>query len=242
MDFSEIKYHFNQQPPATRRILFICVGIFLVQFTLISILGYLGQFMLFFAYVPYYTVFKWQIWRPFTYMFVHADGMHLLFNMLALWFFAPEIEFRWGTRKFTRFVFLTGVGAAVFHTFFSAAVGLIRLRMGSGVSGEVFGSPIIGFSGVIYGILVANMIYYPNRTVLVNFLLPMKMKYFVIILMLLEFFSTVNSANGIGGVRDNISHITHLGGALVAFLYIKLPELYDRIRYGKGKVVYWRGE
>ena len=56
---------------------------------------------------------QFALWQPLTYMFLHSTGGlgHILFNMLALWMFGTELERTWGTRFFTKYYFVTGVGA-----------------------------------------------------------------------------------------------------------------------------------
>jgi len=73
--------------------------------------------------------------------------------------------------------------------------------------------PIIGASGAIYGLLVAYAMLFPERYVYVYFLIPVKVKYLVIFLVALEFFSTYQP--------DGVAHFAHLGGALVGFLYLR---------------------
>ena len=72
----------------------------------------------------------------------------------------------------------------------------------------------MGASGAIYGILFAYAFYWPDETVLLNFFIPMKVKYMVLL------FGTLEFVNTIGGSGSNVSHITHLGGLLTAFLYL----------------------
>ena len=54
-----------------------------------------------------------HVWQLATYMFLHGDVLHLLFNMLALWMFGTELERTWGTRYFVKYYALTGVGAGL---------------------------------------------------------------------------------------------------------------------------------
>src|SRR6187431_925674 len=58
---------------------------------------------------------QFALWQPFTYMFLHSTGGfgHILFNMLGLWMFGTELERTWGTRFFTKYYLITGVGAAM---------------------------------------------------------------------------------------------------------------------------------
>lgn len=241
--FTEINYGMNRYlTPVVKFLFILCIVIFLLQFTLFSIIGINQYFIFFFAHIPYSVIIKFQIWRLVTYSLIHLGGLHLLFNMLALWFFAPELEIKWGKRKFIYFLLVTAIGAALFHTLIIFLQALIKAKGSSEIFSMILFQPMIGASGIIYGILIANLVYFPDRTVLFNFLLPMKMKYFVIILILLEFINSVGSARGIGNMSDNISHITHLGGALAGYLFIKIGDylnyrLYKK-RFGKNRFDY----
>jgi len=199
--------------PGVRIILFINVGVFIAQYTIIVLLGFYEEFTLLFCQIPYYAVIKYQIWRFITYMFLHGGGMHLIFNMLALWFFAPRLEMRWGTRGFLKFYFICGIGAGFVHAAYTLLLGQrVVLETGTVVRGM---EAMVGASGAIYGILLAYALYWPNETVLLNFFIPMKVKYMVLLFGVFEFFGTV------GPSGSGVSHITHLGGLLVAFLYLQ---------------------
>ena len=52
-------------------------------------------------------------WTLVTYMFVHAGPMHVIFNMLSLFFFGPVLEERWGGKEFLKFYLLCGLGGAL---------------------------------------------------------------------------------------------------------------------------------
>lgn len=161
---------------------------------------YLGQ-------MPALSIGHYYLWQFLTYMFIHGGVFHLLFNMMALWFFGPELENRWGTRAFWAFYMTVGIGAGVMH----AVLTLISARLG--------GSPyqlIIGASGAIYGVLLAYAAYWPDRTVLFYGIIPMRIKTLVIIAIIAEFYF---SGSGGGG---NISHLTHLTGLGIAYVYLAL--------------------
>jgi len=100
------------------------------------------------------AVFHGFIWQPVTYMFLHYDFLHLLFNMFALWMFGSDVEEAWGTRQFLFYYFLTGIGAGLLSFVTSIGVNVIT----------------IGASGAIFGILVAFGMLFPDRTVLAFFL------------------------------------------------------------------------
>jgi membrane associated rhomboid family serine protease len=156
-------------------------------------------------------------WQPFTYMFLHdTHGFgHILFNMLSLWMFGTELERRWGTRFFTKYYFVTGVGAAV-------STLLISL-----VSESVYYSLTVGASGAIYGLLLAWAMYFPHRTIYFYFLFPIPARVFVLIVGAIAFLSSF------GGPGSGIAHIAHLGGLVVGYLYLKSLQTrpMDELRY-----------
>ena len=106
-----------------------------------------------------------MIWQPVTYMFIHGDFFHVLINMFVLWMFGSEMESIWGRKQFLRYYFITGIGS-----------GLVWLLFNLGQSYAV----LIGASGAIYGILLAYGMMFPNRTVYLYFMIPIKVKWFVI--------------------------------------------------------------
>src|SRR5438874_2079921 len=63
------------------------------------------------VFVPRYVLL--QPWTIVTYMFLHGNYMHILFNMLALYFFGPRVEDRIGSRRFTILYFLSGISGAL---------------------------------------------------------------------------------------------------------------------------------
>ena len=149
------------------------------------------------------------MWQLFTYLFLHGGIMHLLINMLFLWMFGKDLELAWGTRRFYTYYFACGVGAG--------ARGSDREDdldpHGVGTSTI----PTIGASGAIYGVLLAAAIVFPDQQVwIIPFPVTLPMKIYVMIMggagILCEFAF---------GSWDNVSHICHLGGMLVGFLYLR---------------------
>jgi membrane associated rhomboid family serine protease len=161
---------------------------------------------------PNATFLHWQLWRLASYMFLHSPDMifHILFNMLALWWFGAELEDIWGGPKFLVFYFVCGIGAGLF----SATYLLISPYV-----------HIMGASGAVLGILTAYAIYYPTRQVLLFFIIPMKIRTIVIGYAV---FSVLFSLRG----GDNVAHLTHLGGIIVAWAYLKLFPM-AQVAFGK---------
>ena len=75
--------------------------------------------------------------------------------------------------------------------------------------------PVIGCSGAIYGILLAYAVLFPNRLIYVWMIVPVKAKWFVVFMGGIEFLSELS------GSAPGISHIAHLGGMLIGFLYLR---------------------
>jgi membrane associated rhomboid family serine protease len=177
-------------------------GVFLLQMVVSQWINfYLGL-------VPVLVWKKFFLWQLFTYIFLHGGITHLLFNLLALWMFGGELENYWGARKFLFYFFFCGIGAAL------CTVILTPYQM----------VPIIGASGVIYGILLAFGWLFPNRPIFIYFLFPIPAKYMVILYGLIELFA---SMEGTGG---GIAHLTHLGGLLFGLLYMVYPRIRQKIR------------
>jgi membrane associated rhomboid family serine protease len=141
------------------------------------------------------------VWQLFTYMFLHGGITHLLFNMLALWMFGSTLEQDWGTRRFLKYYFFCGIAAGVCVLAANAAIG-------------DWGTRTVGASGAIFGLLLAFGVMYPNQTVLMNFLFPIKAKYMVAIYAAIELLLTF-------GPNTGVSTIAHLGGMLFGYVYLK---------------------
>ena len=195
----------------------LVVATFAVFFLQVLIRVFAGPFvhqqmLLRFGLVPAGVFPGLRIWQPFTYIFLHdpKDFLHVIFNMLMLWMFGRELELVWGKARFIRYYFLTGVGAGLIEvlvktvpTFFGRAPSDI---------------PTIGASGAIFGIFAACAILFPDREVSIFFLpIRMSMRAFVLGLAALEFFLPLL----LRSAGDDVSHICHLGGMLVGWLYLR---------------------
>ena len=140
-----------------------------------------------------------KIWQPITYMFIHGGFMHVAINMFVLWMFGSEMETIWGRKEFLKYYFLTGIGS-----------GLVWLLVNMGNPSTI----LIGASGAVYGVLLAYGLMFPNRTVLLYFIIPVKVKWLVILLGAIAFLSSMT-------VTSNISHLAHLSGMVIGYVYLK---------------------
>lgn len=156
-------------------------------------------FIVTFGLVPTAVLGQFYFWQLVTYLFLHADFWHLFFNMFALWMFGTELENRWGRRVFTRYFFVTGIGAGLLSVLADPSSSI----------------PTIGASGAVYGILLAYGLIFPERYVYLYFLFPVKVKYFVGLLGIITFMMALSDQG------SAVSHIAHLGGMLVGLVYLK---------------------
>jgi membrane associated rhomboid family serine protease len=156
--------------------------------------------------VPQYVVRDLRVYQLVTYMFIHAGLFHILFNMLALWMFGTELERVWGTRFFLKFYFITGIGAG--------CLTILLSLMPFGPLSQLYGQDIVGASGAIYGLLLAYAMYFPERRIYMYFVFPIPARIFVLIMGAIALFSSISESGG-------VANATHLGGLLVAYLYLK---------------------
>ena len=197
-------------PPAIKTICIACVSVFVLQELSALLFGQSGArfWETWFGLVPYAVVFGFRIWQPFTYLFLHAGVLHILFNLLYLAMFGADLERMWGAKKFYVYFFLCGVGAGIINV-------IVKLIIDPHGHGSAW-APTIGASGAIYGILLACAVMMPHRQVWV-FPLPVtvSMRIFVAVRERLNFSATI------GASGDNVSHVCHLGGMLVGYVDLR---------------------
>jgi membrane associated rhomboid family serine protease len=191
--------------PAVRAIILTNVAVFIVT------LAMPGAIIGAFGLVPQEVLRQGRIWELVTYLFVHSptDLMHILFNMLAVWMFGTDLERRWGSRAFTSYYFVTGVGAAV-------STVLVSLIPWAPVH-AVYGAVTFGASGAVYGLLLAWALIFPDRQILFMLFFPVPARVFVFIMGAIALYSAISASGG------PVANIAHLGGLLVGWLYLKGP-------------------
>ena len=197
-------YSFGPGPmtPAVRAVIYANIAMFVVALVAPAVTIYLGL-------TPAAVFESFWLWQPVTYMFVHREVFHILFNMLAVWMLGVELERRWGTSFFVRYFFVTGVGAAL--------TTLLVSLLPFGFAGPVYYSVTIGASGAVYGLLLAYALYYPDRPMLLFPIpIPIPAKYFVLILGAIAFLSSM------GAATSGVAHAAHLGGLVVGYLYLTM--------------------
>ena len=171
--------------------------------------GVLTQWL---AFIPQNAIFGFEIWRFFTYMFLHAGLFHIGINMFLLWMFGSQIEQRWGRNAFLLYYVVCGLGGAITYGIFNLV----------GIDSFV---PMLGASGAVFGILLAYGLIFPDAVILVMMIFPMKAKYAVILFGLIELWSMASGSQG------GVAHLAHLGGMITGFIFLKLtiPGLAGRL-------------
>ncbi len=192
-EFGHGPLNFGMMSPTIKALIVINIAVFVLS----MVVG--GQFISMFGLVPAKVVHERLIWQPITYLFLHANLFHILFNLIALWMFGMPVESQWGPRQFVKYYFICGIGA-----------GLVNVVLTPDSL-----SPIIGASGAIYGLLVAFAMLYPDAVVYLYFFFPIKAKHMAILFGLVEFLAGTSSSS------PTVARFAHLAGMVIGFVYIK---------------------
>ncbi|MHC4305703.1 MAG: rhomboid family intramembrane serine protease [Planctomycetota bacterium] len=165
---------------------------------------------------------KLEVWRFIGFQFLHGSLMHILFNMIGLYFFGPLVENRLGSKRYLAFYLLCGIFGAVMFLLLNLGGYAVQLFSGSNVAipGLIFDSPytpLIGASAGVFGVLMAGAYIVPNATVLLFFILPMRLATLAYALVAIALFTVIFRGHNAGGEAG------HLGGAIAGFYFIRHP-------------------
>ena len=172
---------------------------------------------------------NFHLYQFISYLFLHANFMHILSNMFGLWMFGCVIENVWGPKKFLFYYITCGIGAGIlqeiaqfgsfYYTIAEQAPGIgvgELISVGHQLSHQLNSWTTIGASGAVYAVILAFGMTFPNeRLFIIPFPFPIKAKWFVIGYVAIEFFSALSSSG------DGVAHTAHLGGMLFGFLMIR---------------------
>jgi membrane associated rhomboid family serine protease len=185
-------------PPIIKQLMIANAAIFLFQQMSPEITFY-G------SVVPWQVWHEGYIWQPLTYMWLHSSFGHIAMNMFAVWMFGSQLAMAWGPKRFLRFYLICGVGAGLIIATYP------YLMMTVNPSGLI--AHTLGASGAVYGVLLAYSLTWPDRTIMLIFP-PVAFRAIWLIPGL--FFMSIMFDGG-----KNISHIGHLGGVIVAWIYLR---------------------
>jgi membrane associated rhomboid family serine protease len=150
------------------------------------------------------------LFKPFqiiTYMFMHADVTHILFNMLSLYFMGPMVEMALGSKRFFGLYMISGLAGLAAHFL----VYFVPYWMGYEAYAPFFA--VLGASGAVFGVTIAFATLFPDRELMLLFPpIPIKAWLMAVILIGIGLYS------GLTGSGGNVAHFAHLGGALAGFI------------------------
>ncbi|MFC6266812.1 rhomboid family intramembrane serine protease [Frigoriflavimonas asaccharolytica] len=202
---------FGQLTPITKNIIILNVIMYLASNFFMQDKMY-ELFSAFYVESPYF-----KVWQVVTHMFMHApfDGgagiMHIVFNMFTLLSFGPIIEKILGEKKFVILYFLSGFGAFALHclwNYFEIAEHGANINI-------IYGTPLVGASGAIAGIVAAFTMIAPDSKIAIMFIpIGIKAKYLMTAALVASLYF------GINGEAGGIAHFAHIGGAIVGFIYM----------------------
>lgn len=177
----------------------------------------------------FFLASDFSLYQLFTYMFMHANFTHILFNMFSLWMFGCVVENVWGPKKFLFYYLACGVGAGLIQLL--AQFGEFYVMASDQIPGFGFGDVMtvarnsqavlnlwttVGASGAIYGILLAFGMLFPEQRMFIFPLpVPIKAKWFVCIFVAIELLSALGTSG------SSVAHFAHLGGALFGYIMIR---------------------
>ncbi len=153
-----------------------------------------------FSVIGFSPKYAFQLWRLLTFQFLHADVMHIVFNMLGVFFLGPVLERSWGTKKFLTMYLVSGaVGGALYS-----------LASLFGIFGH---SMLIGASGGVLALLVACAVLFPHFQVIL-FIFPVPIRFACGLFTLLYILNVIGGGHNAGG------DLCHLGGMATGFLWV----------------------
>jgi membrane associated rhomboid family serine protease len=160
------------------------------------------------------AVLHGEVWRLVTYAFCHSrhDPLHILFNMLFLYWFGATLERMYGTREFVLFYFAGAFVSGVANFALS-----IVLRDNS---------PAIGASGAVMAVLMLYAIHFP-RDEMYFLLFRLQVRFVVLIYVVYDLWPVLRAMGG-DGRTDNVAHMAHLGGLAFGYAYHHFGMRLDR--------------
>ena len=192
--------------PGVRRLLAFTVGLFVATQILELVVPGLrvsSEIHHSLGLVPRKAATQGHVWQFFTYLFVHGTMLHILFNMLFLWWFGTPLEKRWGTERFLKYYLGTGIGAGFVVTLLSFAVAPGNLDI-----------PVVGASGAIFGLLAAYGVCFKDNIIYVMMIFPMKARYAVFLFGGMELLVLLEQ-----GFRG-MGTLAHVSGMVLGYVFL----------------------
>jgi membrane associated rhomboid family serine protease len=195
----------------------LLIGINVLVFLLINIPGTFERLFLKSSYIldlsfeylqlpGYLPALAKHFWTPITYMFMHSGALHILYNMVWLYWMGQIFEEYLGNKRTITLYFLGGLAGAIF---FIAGMNWIPLFAATSMAAI----PIVGASAGVTAMVIATATLLPDYEIFLMFLGPVKLRWLAIGYLIIDFLGTIGPNAG--------GEIAHLGGALMGYIYIK---------------------
>jgi len=211
----QMRMTFPQITPVVKWLLIINVAVYFLQ-----ALGADNLLMTLFSLYPASLLLAIQLWRLVTYQFLHGSILHILFNMLGLFFLGPTLERNWSGKRFLLFYLGCGAAGGLFYIFLVAVNFLPAL-------------PMIGASGAILGMLAACAILFPHFAVFIfPFPVPISIRVAAIAFTAIYIITVITRGPNAGG------DAAHLAGMVAGAVYVFSQNWRDKLRF-KIKSVLW---
>jgi membrane associated rhomboid family serine protease len=150
------------------------------------------------------TSLIYKPWTVFTYMFLHLGFLHILFNLLILYWFGIIFLQYFDDKKLLSLYLVGGLAGAALYILFFNIFPVFQAYVSMSI--------MLGASASVMAIVMATAVYAPNYTVNLMFIGPVQLKYIAIFYIVIDVLSIASDNSG--------GHIAHLGGALFGYLYI----------------------
>lgn len=144
------------------------------------------------------------VWQLVTYMFMHAGLLHILFNCWAIYIFGIEVEQALGRNSYIALYFASGIIGGLVQT----ATGLLL--------GGYFAGEVLGASAAAFGLVAAYAIMFPDRIILLFFIIPLRARYLLVGAAALAIVGMFTPEVG-----PHVAHAAHLGGMITGILFIR---------------------
>jgi membrane associated rhomboid family serine protease len=209
--WQDIRYKMLQTGSRINLLIGINVLVFLLINIPATILRLMGNNMLgsfsndYLALPAYLPTLATRFWTPLTYMFIHADIFHILFNMLWLFWMGKIFEEYLGNKRLVGLYIMGGLAGAALYVLCYNVFPLFASVKSVSI--------VVGASASVMAIVVATATLLPNYSIYLMFLGSVKLKWIAVFYVIIDFLSITGPNAG--------GEIAHLGGALLGFIYIK---------------------
>jgi len=202
-------------PPGVKIVLLVTIGVYVVDVLTRGGLTQIGA-------LSVRSLMTLQVWRLFTYMFLHSLGSiaHIGWNMFIFVMLGHTLERQLGSRQFLWLYFLSGIVGGLLEVIFNVLMhgqyGPFMTRQGPMTFLDI---PAVGASAGVAGVLVAFACRNPRAVFLLLFFLPIQARWLALIYCLAE---TRHIFVGLRyGWVDGVAHAAHFGGMVLGFVWMK---------------------